>query len=223
MIIKDDNSFEALDRLSSWILSVNEKEPSKFWERVKEYRRILDYVLNTKIGKWDEPEMVYEKIRDTVAKLKLKHNLEWDASQIKTLKELIRNNWWRFVSVKQKAYFKANILKEWLPFDPDKNAFLRPMVDYKIDSDIWVIYEAYRFWNWNRNFGYAYFFIDDKWVRLAIEHKLVYKRINVPRNHGFSKDRPWHTRARRNEMTYWVEKFDENMFSEEKIIFEREE
>ncbi|EKE29594.1 MAG: hypothetical protein ACD_2C00141G0016 [uncultured bacterium (gcode 4)] len=222
METKDNKSFEILDKLSDWALSEIENDPARLSERIKSYKQLLAHILNTKIEKWDKPQTVQEKVRNTITELKLKHNYRWSAAEIKTLNELIKNKWGKFVSNKQKGFFKSQILKAWASFDSEKNAFLKPLVDYKTDSDIWVVYEAYRFWDSNRNYGYTYFFIDEQWVRLAVEHKLVYKRINVPRWHGFSKDRPWHTRARRNEMNHWEVKFDENLFSEEKVIFVRQ-
>lgn len=182
---------------------------------------ILAQILNTKITKNDDIEEMMEKIYDTIAKFKLKYNLQWDEWQIRTLNDLIKNKWWKFVTDKQRAFFKANILRRWESFDSSKNAFMTPMVNYKVATDIWVMYSIEWYKTDRRNKKFTYFFIDEKWIRLAVEHVWEYKVTSKKDNSWFSKERYHHTRARRNDMNSWIESWSENIFWSEKVIFRR--
>ncbi len=102
--------FDMLDEATSWALSREEQNISNFSSRVKHFPKILSHILSNEITKTDTPEIVMEKIQDTVARFKLKHNLRWNTEQLKSLKQVIAR-WWRFASDKQRAYFKANIIR----------------------------------------------------------------------------------------------------------------
>lgn len=215
------DSFEILDLLTGNKLSQVENDPALYKQRVRWYKNLLNMILNKEVLKTDTPDEIFEKVENVVIKIKLKPSLQWDKDQLRTLNSLIKENKWLFASYKQRAFFKGNLIRNWVSYDSLNNWFMLPMIDFMLPSDIWAIYETYRFWDNNRNWGHRIYILDDKWVRKVLNLKNYIKIVKEDRMAGFSKDNYKFTRARKNEMNAWLKEPQEKHSSIDGVEFER--